>query len=548
MQERPATPTLVSGSRGWRTPVAALTSTPSVDAIREEVTGELQAGLDARIGELDARLSANAADGGQRDDKLRKRIDRLAESLAAVEGTIPNAESLRDEIAAGLHGGLEARVGELRHELQSSQAHASQTSAAAHESLRERVEALAASLEPLSGAADRVEGLRHELAGDLHSALESRIGEVQAELEAGRAEHDARQAARAEADTALRERVDGLAAAMESVAGTPRAVESLRHELATSQANVHALHGELRSVADSVAVEAGRLIDTESRLAEGLEGLVHRLDAVETRVSGVETTVDATAGLDTVARDELERLALSLGHRLDGLEHALATGGVEALRASLEALEQRVDAQTGIVEEQSRVTERAVRKGLAALGERIADGEAAYVEAGSALRRSVERLGWAIEDADRVIAAPPVVSPEETGHVVFAPTAEGYRLVACEGVAAGVGDRARARRSERPGRGGARRPVAAAVRSAAVPVRRAVAADDGSRRRLSDTATRCQLRRAGFRGAAPPVIVSRPRGRRRSRRGARVSTIEIPPIHPRSSRRVTTGAAGSCDA
>ena len=88
--------------------------------------------------------------------------------------------------------------------------------------------------------------------------------------------------------------------------------------------------------------------------------------------------------------------------------------------------------------EQARATERALRKGLASLGERLVDTESAYVDAGKALRRSIERLGAAVVEADARMADQIPVSEAE-GCVAFAPTAAGYRLVELPGTPPEIG-------------------------------------------------------------------------------------------------------------
>jgi hypothetical protein len=67
-------------------------------------------------------------------------------------------------------------------------------------------------------------------------------------------------------------------------------------------------------------------------------------------------------------------------------------------------------------------------------------------EAGDALRRSIERLGRAVSDADLRIAARAQVdvreyAPLANAFVAFVPTPEGYRLVACGGAPPQVGER-----------------------------------------------------------------------------------------------------------
>ena len=126
-------------------------------------------------------------------------------------------------------------------------------------------------------------------------------------------------------------------------------------------------------------------------------------------------------------------------------------------------LERRLEEQAAIGEEQVRATERALRKGLASLGERLVDTESAYADAGNALRRSIERLGAAVVEADARMADQIPVAEGE-GCVAFAPTSDG--LPAGRASRAAPGDRVdrRARGVRRAARRHALRPLAAPAR------------------------------------------------------------------------------------
>ena len=157
-------------------------------------------------------------------------------------------------------------------------------------------------------------------------------------------------------------------------------------------------------------------------LHEELDGIAARLE--EQDVHGIEAR--------EALRVELERVASSVGWRLERIEETLSSDDSAELEARLGVLEHRFEGQLALGEEQVRVTERALRKGLASLGERLVDSEAAYADAGNALRRSIERLGAAVVEADaRMADAIPV--DEAEGCVAFAPTAAGYRLVELPG-------------------------------------------------------------------------------------------------------------------
>ena len=133
-------------------------------------------------------------------------------------------------------------------------------------------------------------------------------------------------------------------------------------------------------------------------------------------------------------------------------------------------LRQRLDGQLAMSEEQVRATERALRKGLASLGEKLAGTEATYADAGNALRRSIERLGAAVVEADARMADQIPALPVE-GCVAFAPTAAGYRLVEIAGIPPEIGDD-RARRNRRAARRHPLRPLAAPTRQPTLRISR----------------------------------------------------------------------------
>ena len=186
---------------------------------------------------------------------------------------------------------------------------------------------------------------------------------------------------------------------------------------------------ELAARLDDHAVRsAAAAFEVEQALREELGGVAARLE--ERDVQGIEAREEL--------RGELERVASSVGWRLERIEESLAADDSAELKASLAELERKLEGQSVLSEEQVRVTERALRKGLAALGERLVDSETAYVDAGNALRRSIERLGAAVVEADARMADQIPVS-EADGCVAFAPTPSGYRLVELPGTPPEIG-------------------------------------------------------------------------------------------------------------
>ena len=340
--------------------VAALErGTPAVEAVRSE----LHAVLDARVGEVHARFDAEA----HGLDAVHEQLDSLASTVRALESTAAAGadEAVRsrvDILAGELHAALEARVGEVHGRLDAERPAAEAlrqqvegllaavdalgaTTGDRDDKLRRRLDRLSESVATLEHGLGQVAAARTSVAADLHAAIDRSVGELRTELETHSVRSDQRDAERAALDAAVHERLDAVAADVSALAGRgTHAVESVRNEL-------------------------------ETRLAQGFEKVVPRLDAVETRVSGVETRSSDRA-VSTPLRATSSAARLSLGTSARRARARARHGRHRGVAGVLEALEQRVDAQTGIVEEQSRVTERAVRKGLAAIGERIADSEA----------------------------------------------------------------------------------------------------------------------------------------------------------------------------
>jgi hypothetical protein len=132
----------------------------------------------------------------------------------------------------------------------------------------------------------------------------------------------------------------------------------------------------------------------------------------------------------------IDELAAGQGHiggRLATVEQSTAANPlVEQLTGEIATLRGELEQVRGISEAQSAAIEKALRKGLAGLSDRLVANEDAYFEAGSSLRRAVERLGAAVVEADARLAEEPL-DPPANGYVAFLPTADGYRLVALEG-------------------------------------------------------------------------------------------------------------------
>ena len=288
----------------------------------------------------------------------------------------------------------------------------------------------------------------------------------------------------------LSARIEASAAALRAEAAEARAaadeltvrIEDL-YDLRTDDLAAAELAGaELAARLDDHAVRsAAQALELERALRDEVDGLAARLE--ERDASGIEAREEL--------RGELERVASSVGWRLERIEESLASDQSAELQAKVAELAGRLDEQAALGQEQVRVTERALRKGLASLGERLVDTESAYADAGNALRRSIERLGAAVVEADARMADQVPVSEAE-GCVAFAPTPDGYRLVEIPGPPARDRSGDRARGVRRPARRHPLRSLAAPTRQSPLRV---------PRPRLRDAVPNERLRPAAGRAA-----------------------------------------------
>ena len=365
----------------------------SVAAIRSELdahgnavagnAGETSA-LQARVEELHQAMSERAAWEARFESALDERLDTLAARIAGeVTGARDDARqalrAVRDETSS-----LGARIDEL-HGLRDTDQEAAR---AGTERLAERIEVVA------------------EIQEDSWEATRAAAQDLSARIEASAA------ALRAEAAEA-RAAADELTVRIQDL-----------YDLRTDDLAAAELAGaELAARLDDHAVRsAAEALELERVLRHEVDGIAARLE--ERDASGIEAREEL--------RGELERVASSVGWRLERIEESLASDQSAELQAKVAELAGRLDEQAALGQEQVRVTERALRKGLASLGERLVDTESAYADAGNALRRSIERLGAAVVEADARMADQVPVSEAE-GCVAFAPTPDGYRLVEIPG-------------------------------------------------------------------------------------------------------------------
>jgi chromosome segregation ATPase len=375
---------------GLREEVAALAGRlDSLPAPSEEWRGGLAA-VTERLDELSRRLDDR---GGERDglDDLSTRMARMEEEGLEVRRQIGETD---DRLAA--YAGVVERVDEVERRL------SAESMAAADLAAR-----LDAALELLSRHANRLDdyGKRHAdaVGRERVEALEQTVATRADQLDA--------------AVAALGERVS-------EAAGQAQEAEAARHaDHAATLARIDAVEGragELGGWRDAVGAATARLDEIEHRLIESTASeAVERHEQIETVRGELLGQVERVEQEGTAAADVAE------------LKHT-----VDHVRARLD---ERADQDAAV----RRALEEAVRDGLSALGERLITAHEAHLESGRQLQSSIEGLGRAIVVADGRSDA-----PVEVTHVVFTPTAEGYRLVECSGEAPELGARVRISESD----------------------------------------------------------------------------------------------------
>ncbi len=421
---------------GLRTEVESVAGRVARQEERPEITDPA-----ARLDELALRLDEQARQAAARLGRLGEELGGRLRATEEHIAELPDREEVRGTIAehaAALSQELEAiRRGAAEREAALEERLASVADSASVEALRSRSEGLEHGLQETRAGLAASRGEATERLGELERALRDEI----ASLEASAAERSA--AERAEL-TELKTRVEELARAAAErdtrqadleagVDGRLREQAArAEEEAATVRALVHQGEhrvrdevGSLGTRLDDLAVRAGSAAEIERGLRSDVDRLASVLEEKEA------AAIDEREAL----RAELERAASSTGWRLERIEQVLAAGDTEELRAAVADLGRRLEVQQQLAEEQARQTERALRKGLASLGGRLAETQTAYLEAGDALCRSIERLGAAVVEADDRIAERDDTERFDTAtsYVAFAPLQEGYRMIEVEG-------------------------------------------------------------------------------------------------------------------
>ncbi len=372
------------------------------------------------------RAAASAAALTALDSKLRGRLDALAADVASGEDV--------EAVAIRVDASLDALGGRVTATEESV--------AAASDAMGAAIAAVSAHLgSDLTVAAERL-GALEEAVGRLAESHPVGAAELEAALDATEARLGHRAAAHEEAMAVLRRRLEEIAAMDGVLADRMHGVAT---ELGASLEGVTAGLAHQAAVADeAAAVTAMRL----GAIEESLASRPDPEDVVRPALANVHArieTVEAAAAAAAQAGDAWSGAADAFDARVTVVEAALFSRDA-VLDPRLSALERRLEQETSQADERARTVDRALRKGLASLGERLAESEAAYFEAGSALRSSIERLGRAVTDADVRIAAR--ATPEDADRarfdadafVAFVPTPEGYRLVAVEAALPAVDD------------------------------------------------------------------------------------------------------------
>jgi uncharacterized phage infection (PIP) family protein YhgE len=412
-------------------------------------------------------------------DELRHRIAQLAERADSTEAlaALETSFAERHELEAAARGSLEAQLAdvttgissldELRGQVEALSAeHRDVVRQGELDELRNRLSELGgtldglasadwvASVEQASGAAshavgERLDGIEQRLSGLDHSADFAQVHTVVGDLSARLGGLDS---GLADLRTSVDDTVSSAIGSALEHSVSHEALNQLAADLRERVAEVEAANAPTRAALDELGMRLGtteqqawklpeELDDRFARFHQELSGRIEALgsshDSALTALHGRLDELAGATGSEAERLAGLEHLAASVNVRLEGLEVRQALDGT--VSDQIAALTARLDTELAVAEERGAATERAIRKGLAGLGERLAANEETYFESGAALRRSIERLGAAVVEADaRLVDSP--LDPPEYGYVAFVPTADGYRLRPLDGAAPEVGD------------------------------------------------------------------------------------------------------------
>lgn len=403
---------------------------------------------------------------------------RHAEHTAALEARVSELHSrtevtyTREEAAADF-----AAIRGLVHD----------TAAIAGEQRTTDLSALAARIEEVSqalgamGSGDEVAAAVEQVRAELSTRIDTRLGQQASDIAALRFELNAipRQVDgewRSVLDHYVAELTEQVSAraslADTSLARIESEIASLRESAeAAVDATAAARAADAEQTSISLAALAARIDDmpTDQRV---LAGLQHELTMLSNRVDGILAgaagsaervaahddvlhTIEASmTSLEQATRTAMSTLRAEMEEQFSSMSGAAAAETapelVDAnLAARVRLLEERLESEAERAAEQVRVTEKALRKGLASLGDKLAASESAYAMTGNALRESIDRLGYALVEADARVAERTDDATLEartaiaTSYVAFVPSGGGYKLIVVDDTPPQVGDKVR---------------------------------------------------------------------------------------------------------
>ena len=471
----------------WREPRTELARRVDALATPDEAWKHEIAALRARVDAIPTTDHAHGAELAELVHELGRRVEQAEQGLASMSSeSLGELRGRIDEIAAKVGGteGMESRLRESLSALADECAGAAVQSATdAHRRLDEiaggaersahRVEELAHRVEELATRRDAAEvehSLGHrmsELEGVLDGLREGLTG-VPTQVEERLAEIDERAAAaagQAAADVAsLRHEIEGLRSAAEGArADAAERIDALRGEAETtarhaaesvaddvraavheSAARIEQLAGELASVEQRGAGRSAELSALRARLETvelALDGTLGWHDAVESasaRVENLELRLTESLAAEAVERDDqIETLRAELDEQAGAFQRErVKRKELRELREIIERVDSRMEKRRSENAAAARATEDAVRKGMKSIAGRLTASGEAYLDTGRELSRSIAGLGMALAASDALHIAEPreTDSPNENPvFLAFAPTAEGYRLLECDG-------------------------------------------------------------------------------------------------------------------
>ncbi len=427
-------------------------TTPEVDLepLRAELT-DLVERTSARHAEHLAALETRLGEAVAGSQSMYSRPEAETD-FAAIRGLIHDMAAVSSEQRATELAALGARVEEIALALESGTG--SDHAGVAVEALRAE---LSTTLETRIGQqASDLAALRYELEalprnvdGEWRAALDNYVGELTEQVSARTGLSEAT-TSRLEAElTAVR---DGL---VEAAAARATESEATAAALAALAARLDSLpNGADERLLEALQHEHAKLTYRVDGILAGAAGSADRVAAHDDVLHGIEARISS---LEEAARTAVSSLRAEFEEHIAALGKAGDAGTTddepapedEKLASRVEKLERRLGREAARAEEQARVTEKALRKGLAALGEKLTKSERSYEKAGNALRDSIDRLGYALVDADARIAERASETMEdfrsetEPSFVAFVPSDGGYRLVVVDDRPPALGEKVR---------------------------------------------------------------------------------------------------------